>query len=65
RAKYHGADNAALAFAWIMAHPSKPIPVIGTNQIERIRSTAEATAIKLERQDWYALWEAAKGHSVP
>ena len=64
RDKYGGADDSALAFAWVMAHPSKPIPILGTNRLDRIRSTAQAAEIKLEHQDWYALWEAAHGYSV-
>jgi predicted oxidoreductase len=39
--------------------------VIGTNKVERIISAAQSTAIKLERQDWYALWEAAQGRKIP
>lgn len=65
RDKYDGADDDALAFAWAMAHPSHPVAIIGTNRPDRIQSQANAAQIRLERQDWYALWEAAKGHSIP
>ena len=64
-ARYGGATLEQLAYAWILAHPSRPLPVIGTNQVERIRSAAQAAEIALAREDWYALWEAAKGHKVP
>jgi len=60
-----GATLEQLAYAWVMAHPSHPLPIIGTNKIERIQSAAQAEAITLEREDWYALWEAAQGHKVP
>jgi len=63
--RYDGATLEQLAYAWIMAHPSRPLPVIGTNKIERIQSAAQADALTLEREDWYALWEAAQGHKVP
>lgn len=63
--RYDGADYDTLAFAWVMAHPSGPVPIIGTNKVDRIRSQAKAGDIKMERQDWYALWEAAQGTSVP
>ncbi len=62
---YGGATLEQLAYAWIMAHPSHPLPVIGTNKVERIRSAAQAESLTLEREDWYALWEAAQGHKVP
>ena len=64
-ARYHGATLEQLAYAWIMAHPSRPLPVIGTNKLERIQSAAIADDIVLEREDWYALWEAAQGRKIP
>jgi predicted oxidoreductase len=60
-----GASLEQLAYAWLLAHPSRPLPVIGSNKIERIRSAAQAESIELEREDWYALWEAAQGRKVP
>lgn len=63
--KYNDATVEQLAYAWIMAHPSQALPVIGTNKSERIKSAAEAANIKLEREDWYALWVAAQGHNIP
>lgn len=63
--KYDGATLDQLAYAWILAHPSSPLPVIGTNQLERLKQTAQSAQIQLEREDWYALWTAAKGHGIP
>lgn len=63
--KYGGATVDQLAYAWIMALPSQPLPVLGTNQIERIESAAKSASIVLDRQDWFKLWEAAKGYEVP
>ena len=63
--RYHGASVEQLAYAWIMAHPSGPLPVIGTNKHERLQAAAQADGIALEREDWYALWEAAQGRQIP
>lgn len=63
--RYNGATLEQLAYAWILAHPSHPIPVIGTNKIERLQSAAGADALVLEREDWYGLWEAAQGRRIP
>ncbi len=65
RDRYDGAGDDALAFAWVMNHPSRPVTIIGTNKEDRIRSQASAADIKLDRQDWYALWSAAKGCPIP
>ncbi|MBV6501915.1 MAG: Oxidoreductase YdhF [Prosthecobacter sp.] len=64
-AKYDGATVDQLAYAWIMAHPSQPLPIIGTNKLDRLIATAKSAGIRLEREDWYALWTAAKGHGIP
>lgn len=64
-ARYGGASLEQLAYAWILAHPSCPLLVIGTGKAERIQRAAQAESIALEREDWYALWEAAQGRKVP
>jgi predicted oxidoreductase len=64
-ARYRGAMLEQLAYAWILAHPSQPLPVIGTNKLERLQSAVQADGIVLEREDWYALWEAAQGRRIP
>jgi len=63
--KYNDATLEQFAYAWIMAHPSRPIPIIGTNKVERIESAAKSTGIQLDQEDWYAFWVAAHGHSIP
>jgi predicted oxidoreductase len=63
--RYNGATLEQLAFAWILAHPARPLPIVGTNRIERIESATKSADIKLEREDWYALWEAAQGRQIP
>lgn len=63
--KYGGATLDQLAYAWILAHPSHALPIIGTNKLDRLIATAKAMEIKLEREDWYGLWEAAQGQSIP
>ncbi len=63
--KYDGATLEQLAYAWILAHPAKPQPIVGTNKLERIESAATSLHIRLEREDWYALWVAAQGRNIP
>ena len=63
--RYNAATLEQLAYAWILAHPSHPLRIIGTNKLERLQSAAQADLIVLEREDWYALWEAAQGRRIP
>jgi len=63
-AKTYGADSTAIALAWILRHPAKLQPVIGTMNLGRLASCAKAAEITLSREDWYALWLAA-GNTLP
>ena len=63
--KYGGAAPDQLCYAWILAHPSSPVVVTGTNKLERLKSAVEGTAIDLEREDWYGIAEAARGSRIP
>ncbi|HEX4447704.1 MAG TPA: aldo/keto reductase [Polyangiaceae bacterium] len=63
--RYDHAPPEALALAWILALPAAPVVVVGTNKIERIHTAAGAAQIRLDRNDWYRLWEAAQGRPIP
>jgi predicted oxidoreductase len=63
--KYGGASVDQFAYAWLLAHPSQPLPIIGTNKLDRLHAIAKAADLQLEREDWYALWEAAQGQQIP
>ena len=65
RPRYDDAGDDALALAWVMNLPSHPVVITGSNQMDRITSQSGASALQLDRQDWYALWSAAKGCPVP
>ena len=61
----HSVDRAAVATAFLLAHPAKITPVLGTNNLERISAICDAERVSLDRQDWFWLYEAALGHEVP
>lgn len=60
-----GTSPAAVAIAWLLAHPSGILPVMGSNNLERIAGFSDALSITLDRQSWYQLYTAALGHEVP
>ena len=63
--RYDGASVDQLVLAWIMGHPARPMPVLGTAKAARVKTAAAAADLVLTREDWYGLWEAAKGHRIP
>ncbi len=60
-----GTDATAVAMAWLMHHPAQVVPVMGSNQLDRIARFAEAAQVKMDRQTWFELYELANGHEVP
>jgi predicted oxidoreductase len=61
----YDADESQLLLAWILKHPAKVFPVIGTTNKERITLAAKAMSLDLELQDWFVLLVASQGHDVP
>ncbi len=60
-----GVDRAAVAVAFLLRHPSKILPVLGTNNLERISKISDAMKVELDRETWFTLYEAALGTEVP
>ncbi|MDA0850364.1 MAG: oxidoreductase [Rhodobacteraceae bacterium] len=59
-----GLDRAAVAVAFLLAHPAGILPVLGTNNLSRIETISDALKVRLDRQDWFELYEAALGREV-
>lgn len=63
-ADLNGVDTAAVAIAWLLAHPVGILPVMGTNKIERISAFKDALKVKMDRETWFKLYTAALGREV-
>ena len=63
-ASQNNVDETAVAIAWLLAHPSRILPVLGTNSLERIKSMSAALDVKMDRQTWYEIYTAALGREV-
>lgn len=59
-----GASAATIAFAWLLRHPSRPLPVAGSRRVEALREAVAALSLTLDAQDWTEVWQAAAGHEV-
>ena len=58
-------SRTAVAYAWILAHPARPVPIIGSQQPERIVEATKALSVELSRAEWYAILTAARGTPLP
>ncbi|MBQ4836851.1 aldo/keto reductase [Pseudoalteromonas luteoviolacea] len=57
--------SEAILLAFLLRHPAKIQPVIGTTQIRRLKSAIQALDIRLERSDWYNLYVTSRGRPLP
>jgi predicted oxidoreductase len=59
-----GVTNSAIAIAWILRHPARMQPIIGTTNVSRLKDTCKASGITITRQEWYDIYLAA-GNKLP
>ena len=60
-----GVGRTAAALSWIMAHPARPIPIVGTQRPERIAEIGNALKPRWTRAEWYAVLQASMGERLP
>ncbi len=60
-----GVSRTAAAYAWLMAHPSRPIPIVGSQRAERIVEAMDAFKVRWTRASWYAVLVASRGVPLP
>ena len=60
-----GVSRTVIGLAWLMKHPSRIVPIVGSANPARIRETARAADIELDREEWYRLFVAARGEPLP
>lgn len=60
-----GVDAVAAALSWIMAHPAGIIPIVGSQNAERIRAATDAFKVEWDRERWYAVMQAGTGERLP
>ena len=59
-----GVDAASVAVAWLLRHPARILPVLGTNTLERIARIGQAAQVTLDRETWFELYTLALGREV-
>lgn len=61
----YGATPATMALAWLLRHPSRPIPITGSQRLQALDEAVAALSIRLSAEHWYEVWQASMGHEVP
>ena len=61
----YGISDDLLLLAWVLKHPAKIQPVVGTTQIDRIKNLKKLQGFELELEDWFAIWTESIGTKIP
>jgi len=64
-ANEHSCSREAIVLSWLLRHPARIQPVLGTTRPERLKACAESIRIQLSREEWYRLFETARGQKMP
>jgi len=65
QAAEYGVDEWIIALAWLLRHPARICPIIGSTTPARIAAAPQALSLEYSREDWYRLLEARNGRAVP
>lgn len=62
--KDYRVETDILAYAWLLKHPVKMMPICGSGKIERVRSAVQALDVKLKHEDWFKIYVASKDQEL-
>jgi predicted oxidoreductase len=60
----HHVNNTAIAIAWILRHPARMQPIVGTTNPTRLKEICKASGVNLSREEWYRIY-LASGKRLP
>lgn len=64
-ASERGVPPEAIVLAWLLRHPARILPILGTTRPERLAACARSLEVSLSREEWYRLFESARGRPMP
>lgn len=60
-----GVSRSVAAYGWLMAHPAGIVPIVGSQNPDRIAEAVQVLSMCWTREDWYAVLVAARGEKLP
>ena len=60
-----GVAPATVAYAWLLRHPTRPHPIVGSMRLEGLQEARAALDLNLDSETWTELWQAGAGQTVP
>lgn len=64
-AERHDVNEATVALAWLLQHPSRPLVLTGSSRVQSLKDAVVATSLQLSRDGWFDVWRASVGNDIP
>lgn len=58
-AKKYDTSISTIVFAWILKHPLKCLPLVGSGKIEWVKDAVNALDIEMDQWDWFRIYSAS------
>ncbi|MFJ7932380.1 aldo/keto reductase family oxidoreductase [Peribacillus sp. NPDC096448] len=52
-------------YAWLLKHPAKIIPIVGSGKKERLDSAIDSLNLSMEKEQWFNIFTSSMGHDIP
>lgn len=53
-----------VAYAWLLIHPAKIMPIVGSSNIQRLETAANALKLQFTSEHFYQIWQASLGKNI-
>lgn len=63
--KYDETRLDTLAYAFLLNHPAKILPIVGSGKIERIQNALDAQKLTFTQEEWLTVFKASLGQDLP
>ena len=64
-AEREGVDMPTIGLAFVLAHPARPVALLGSLNLERLTQAQQALSVQLDRKDVYQIIQASMGEALP
>ena len=64
-AEREGVDIPTIGLAFVLAHPARPVALLGSLNLERLMQAQQALTVQLDRTDVYQIIQASMGEALP
>ncbi|MFD1020447.1 aldo/keto reductase [Thalassobacillus hwangdonensis] len=58
-------DIDEVMYAWLLKHPSRIMPIVGSGNVERIDRAVRSLDYTLNHDQWFEILQSSMGHDIP